>query len=51
MDAKHIIYGETGLDQLVQELRASGRPRDLTELTRRYLEILRELVLAEEQRS
>jgi hypothetical protein len=51
MDAKNVIYGETGLDRLVQLLRSSGQPQDIARLTERYLEILRELVQAEEQRS
>lgn len=51
MDAKNVIYGETGLDRLVQLLRSSGQPQDIVRLTERYLEILRELVQAEEQRS
>ena len=51
MDAKNVIYGETGLDRLVQLLRASGQPQDVTKLLERYLEILRDLVLEEEQRS
>lgn len=49
MDAKNVIYGETGLERLVQILRASGQPQDIAKLTERYLEILRELVLTEEQ--
>jgi hypothetical protein len=49
MDGKNVIYGETGIDRLVQALRASGQPQDMTWLTERYLEILRELVQAEEQ--
>ena len=49
MDAKTIIYGETAVDRLTQELRASGQPLDLASLTQRYLEILRELVLNDEQ--
>ncbi|HEU4324434.1 MAG TPA: hypothetical protein VFS21_14870 [Roseiflexaceae bacterium] len=48
MDAKSMIYGETGLDRLVQLLRASGQPQDIAKLTERYLEILRELVLSDE---
>lgn len=51
MDAKNVIYGETALDKLVQLLRASGQPQDIAKLTERYLEILRELVLEQEQRS
>jgi hypothetical protein len=31
-------------------LRASGQPQDIAKLLERYLEILRELVLAEENR-
>ena len=48
MDAKNISYGETGLDRLVQLLRASGQPQDIAKLTERYVEILRELVMGEE---
>jgi hypothetical protein len=51
MDAKNVIFGETGLDRLVQMLRASGQPQDVTKLLERYLEILRDLVVEEEQRS
>ncbi len=51
MDAKNVIFGETALEKLVQLLRAGGQPRDIVWLTEKYLEILRELVLAEEQRS
>ena len=50
MDAKNVIYGETGLEKLVQMLRASGQPQDITKLVERYLEILRELVVPEEKR-
>ncbi|MEM8529582.1 MAG: hypothetical protein AAGF95_01990 [Chloroflexota bacterium] len=51
MDAKNVVYGETGLDQLVQQLRALGKPIDISELTQNYLTILRNLVLSEEQPS
>ncbi|NOK60544.1 MAG: hypothetical protein GFH27_549297n143 [Chloroflexi bacterium AL-W] len=51
MDAKNVIYGETGLDQLVQQLRAFGKPLEISELTQHYLTILRNLVLDEEQPS
>ncbi len=51
MDAKNVIFGETALDKLVQLLRAGGQPRDIVWLTERYLEILRELVTSEDQRS
>jgi hypothetical protein len=50
MDAKNVIFGETGLDKLVQALRASGQPQDIAKLVERYLEMLRELVLVEEKR-
>jgi hypothetical protein len=50
MDAKNVIYGETGLDRLVQMLRASGQPQDIGKLVERYLELLRELVVPEEKR-
>ena len=51
MDGKNVIYGETAMDRLGQVLRASGQPQDIAWLTERYLELLRELVLAEEQAS
>jgi hypothetical protein len=49
MEARNIIYGETGLDTLVQWLRSTGEPQELDRLLERYLEILRELVLEEQQ--
>jgi hypothetical protein len=49
MDAKNIIYGETAHDRLVQWLRATGEPQDIEQVVRRYLEILRELVVEERQ--
>jgi hypothetical protein len=51
MDGKNVIYGETGIDRLVQILRSSGQPQDIAWLTERYLEILRELVLSEEAKN
>ncbi|NJO83681.1 MAG: hypothetical protein HC828_13320 [Blastochloris sp.] len=48
MDAKNVIYGETGIERLVQMLRAGGQPVDITKLTERYIEILRELVVADD---
>ena len=50
MDAKTITYGETALDRLAQWLRTTGQPQDITAVVQRYLEILRELVLEDEQR-
>lgn len=49
MDAKMIIYGETALDKLAQWLRSTGEPQDLEVVVQRYLEILRELVLEDQQ--
>ena len=49
MDGKNVTYGETSMERLAQILRSSGQPQDITWLTERYLEILRELILAEEQ--
>jgi hypothetical protein len=48
MDAKHIIYGETAVDELVQWLRSIGEPQDIEQVIQRYLEILRAKVLEEE---
>jgi hypothetical protein len=50
MDAKNVIFGETGLEKLVQMLRASGQPQDIAKLVERYLEILREIVGVEDKR-
>jgi len=49
MDAKNVIFGETGLEKLVQMLRASGQPQDIAKLVERYLEILRVMVGVEEK--
>ena len=49
MDAKNVIFGETGLEKLGQLLRASGQPQDVAKLVERYLEILRELVIEEKR--
>lgn len=44
MEGKTAIkYGETAIDVLLQWLRAQDRPQDLEALTRRYLELLKEL--------
>jgi hypothetical protein len=48
MEGKSITFGSTGLDLLAFALGATGQPQDLVWLTERYLEILRELVHAEE---
>lgn len=49
MDGKNVIYSETAMDKLAQVLRNSGQPQDITWLTERYIEILRELVIAKEE--
>jgi hypothetical protein len=49
MDAKAIIYGETALDRLAQWLRSTGEPQNADQVLQRYLEILRELVLEEQE--
>jgi hypothetical protein len=49
MDAKNVIYGETGLEKLVQMLRASGQPQDIAKLVERYLELLRDMVVEEKR--
>ena len=48
MDARNIRIGETGLDELIQWLRQTGRPQTLEALTERYVAILRARVGAEE---
>lgn len=49
MDAKSIIYGETAIDKLVQWLKSTGEPQDIEFVVEVYLEILRQLVLEEQQ--
>lgn len=48
MDVKAIIFGETGMEQLLQWLRATGQPQDVRVVLEKYLEILRELVQEEQ---
>jgi hypothetical protein len=48
MDARNVRIGETGLEQLIQWLRQTGKPQSLEALTERYMAILRELVQVEE---
>lgn len=50
MDARNVRIGETGLEQLIQWLRQTGRPQTLESLTEQYLVILKERVLGEEVR-
>lgn len=49
IDARTIRVGETGLERLIQWLRETGQPQTLEALTERYIEILRSLVIDEEQ--
>lgn len=49
MEAKNIIYGETAIETLVQWLKSAGEPQELEVVVKKYLEILRELVLEEQQ--
>jgi hypothetical protein len=44
MDGRMVVFGETALDKLLQWLRASGEPKDIDEVLRQYLAILRDLV-------
>jgi hypothetical protein len=48
MDARNVRIGETGLEQLIQWLRQTGRPQSLDALTEQYVAILKRLVQAEE---
>jgi hypothetical protein len=48
MDGRNVRIGETGLEQLIQWLRQTGKPQSLETLTERYVAILRELVQVEE---
>lgn len=50
MDARNVRIGDTGLEQLMQWLRQTGKPQTLEALTERYLQIVRELVGVEEDR-
>lgn len=45
MEARLVVFGETGLEKLLQWLRAAGEPQDLRVVLEEYLRILRELVL------
>ncbi len=48
MDGKSVVYSETAMDKLAQVLRSSGQPQDITWLTERYIELLREMVVSKE---
>lgn len=49
MDGKHIIFGTTGFDELLEALREATEPQDIAWLAERYIEILRTLAQSEEQ--
>lgn len=49
MDARNIRLGETGLEQLIQWLRQTGKPQSLDAMTQQYIAILRELLGVEEE--
>lgn len=44
-----IVFGETSIDRLLQWLRSTGEPKDITELVRQYLEILSKAVREENE--
>ncbi len=48
MDARNIRIGETGLEELIQQLRQTGQPQTLEALTERYIAILKGLIGVEE---
>ncbi len=48
MEGKAIIFGETGMEQLLQWLHATGQPQTVQVVLEQYLEILRELVREEQ---
>lgn len=49
MDGKHIIFGTTGFDELLEALREATEPQDIMWLAERYIEILRTKAQTEEQ--
>jgi len=49
MDSKHITFGTTGFDNLLEALREATDPQDITWLAERYIEILRTIAQSEEQ--
>ena len=48
MDARTIRIGDTGLEELIQQLRQTGQPQTLEALTERYITILRDLLRVKE---
>jgi len=49
MDGKHITFGTTGFDDLLEALREATDPQDITWLAERYIEILRTIAQSEKQ--
>ncbi len=49
MDGKPILFGETGLTELLDLLREAGTPQDIAWLAEQYIEILRKEAQTEEQ--
>lgn len=49
MDARNIRIGETGMDDLIQWLRQTGRPQTLETITEHYLAVLRGLAGVREE--
>jgi hypothetical protein len=49
MDGKPILFGETGLEALLDLLREAGTPQDIAWLAEQYIEILRKEAQTEEQ--
>ena len=49
IDARTIRVGETGLERLIQWLRTTNQPQTLEAITAKYVEILRSLVIEEDQ--
>jgi hypothetical protein len=43
-----IVFGETGVNDLLQWLRSSGEPQDIQRVLEQYLRILRAMVVEEE---
>jgi hypothetical protein len=49
MDVKLIVFGETGLDKIVQWLRSNGEPQNIEQVLEQYLKLLKELVVEEKE--
>ena len=49
MDGKHITFGTTGFDELLEALREATEPQDIAWLAERYIEILRTIAQSEDK--